>query len=202
MRQIIQKICIVMGICFACVTSVYGEGRLRENCDADELAFEHGDYHGEVRDHRRALNQIGILRINQSSDPWFLFAEFAKRLSVVATVDSDAWPPRSVRTIIKTGGGDRDELAFVLLNLFTSNALEAELVRVYDKPDFSDIDRVLVYLPALDRAFDPTLPPAEQHKGSGRALLESHPRTHRLYPVWRLNHDCGSFRGYYGKRGR
>lgn len=205
MSQVIRKICLLTAICFAGVASVYGEERFGERCGADTLVFEHGDYHGEARHQRRALNQIGILRISRSSDPWFLFEEFAKRLSVVEAVGNDVWPPRGVRSIIKTGGGNRDELAFVLLNLFTSNGLQAELLHVYDHPDFSTakVDRVLVHLPAFDLAFDPTLPPAEQHKGSSRALLSSMPRTYRLYPVWRVDFDCpGPLRGYYGKRDR
>jgi hypothetical protein len=205
MRQVIRTICVVTAICFAGVASVHGEERFGERCDADTWVFEHGDYHGEARHHRRALSQIGILRIDQSSDPWFLFGEFAKRLSVVEAAGSDDWPPRSVRSIIETGGGNRNELAFVLLNLFTSNGFQADLLHVYDKPDFStaNVDRVLVHLRGFDLAFDPTLPPAEQHKGSSRALLSSMPRTYRLYPVWRVDFDCpGPLRGYYGKRDR
>lgn len=210
MRRFTATICVMSSICFAGAALAFDpiKSAFGEKCDSEVLIIEHGDYHAEARRHRRGLNQIGILRISPSRDPWLLFEEFAKRLSVVAIDRSEEdWPPRDVRSIIKTGGGDRDELAFVLLNLFAANHLETELLYIYRDPHevgsaVGTIDRVLVYLPVIDQVVDPTLPLADQHKGSGRAFLVGKPRLFRAYPVWRSAYNChpSAIRGYLGKR--
>jgi hypothetical protein len=58
------------------------------------------------------------------------FEEFAKRFSVVATAESGD-KLRDLQSIIRTGGGDREGLTFVLLNLFTRNGIDAETVPVF-----------------------------------------------------------------------
>lgn len=210
MRQIGSIVWLTICICFLGMAPASGEASVfGEKCDTEVGVFEHINYHAEARRHRRALNQIGILRINSYSDPWPLFVEFAKRLSVVQVNRSpEDWPPRQVRSIINTGGGDRDELAFVLLSLLTVNDFATELVHIYrDRSHFFDaamVDRVLVYLPVPDLILDPTAGPWAQHKGSGQALLDGRPRIHRAYPVWRSAYNCpgSSIRGYWGKRDR
>jgi hypothetical protein len=207
MRQVLSIICLLIGICFLGMAPASGApSPFGEKCDSEVGIFDHRDYREEARSHRRGLNQIGILRISPSQDPWLLFEEFAKRLSVVAVDrNPEDWPPRDVRSIIKTKGGDRDELAFVLLNLFTANEFETELVSIYRNKELLFLHwpaaRVLVYLPAIDRVFDPTLPPADQHQGPGQALLNGEPRIHRGYPAWRSAYNCpGSpIRAYRGK---
>jgi hypothetical protein len=208
MRQVVSIICLIVAICISGTASAFDPPRFGEKCDTEVGRFEHLDYRAVARIHRRALNQIGILRISSSSDPWRLFEEFASRLSVVATGrNPEGWLLRDVRSIIKTSGGDRHELAFVLLSLFAANDFETELVYTYrdyrDVGNLTDtIDRVLVYLPVIDQVFDPTLPLADQYKGPGQALLVGKPRFHRAFPVWRSAYNCpGSpFRGYWGKR--
>jgi hypothetical protein len=209
MRRAISTVCLIVAVYISGTALALDPRRFGEKCDNEVGMFEHVDYRAEARSHRRALNQVGILRISSSSDPWYLFGEFASRLSIVAKEKTlEVGPPRDVRSIIRTSGGDRHELAFVLLNLFAANDFATELVYTYR--DYRDvgsstgtIDRVLVYLPTIDQIFDPALPLADQHKGSGEALLDGRPRFHRAYPVWRSAHNCpGSpFRGYLGKRG-
>jgi hypothetical protein len=212
MARLASLIGLLAAVGLGSIAPAYAKHPLGENCDAELTVFEHSDYFREARRHRRALNQVGILRIVPSSDPWLLFERFAMRLSVVAPtgVAGDDRPPRDIRSIVASGSGDREELAFVLLNLFTVNGFETETVHIYsyqDDPEkmLSDetVERVLVYLPILDWLFDPTLPAAEQHKGAGRKWLNDLPRIHRGYPIWRMyDHGCPSsaFRGYYGKR--
>jgi hypothetical protein len=205
MRRAVSIVCLIVAICAPGTTSALDPRRFGDKCDNEVGMFEHLDYRAMARFHRRALNQIGILRISSSSDPWHLFEEFASRFSIVATGGNpEAGVERDVRSIVRTGGGDRHELAFVLLNLFAANDFATELVYTYR--DYRDvgtstgtIDRVFVYLPMIDQIFDPALPLAEQHKGPGQALLDGRPRFHRAYPVWRSAHNCpGSpFRGYW-----
>jgi hypothetical protein len=60
--------------------------------------------------------------------------------------------------------GKRDDCsvpAVLLINLLRGNGIDAELVSATMAPA-DPIDRVLVYVPALDRYFDPALPLEEQ----------------------------------------
>ena len=60
--------------------------------------------------------------------------------------------------------GKRDDCsvpAVLLINLLRGNGIDAELVSATTAPA-DPVDRVLVYVPALDRYFDPALPLEEQ----------------------------------------
>lgn len=202
MRQVASGLCLVGGLCLAATTLARAE-----NCDADFLADVRPSYN-EILLQREALNDIGSVGINPSSDAWVLFEEFAKRFVLVTADDQSSG--RDIRSIVENGGGDRDALVFMLLNLFTWNGIDAESVHVYGdrepepKRNFvvGNIDRILVYAPGLDQYFDPTLPLAGQRKEAGGTLVDGKPRIHFAYPAWRSAHGCpGSpIRGYYGRR--
>src|SRR5690348_6700098 len=94
------------------------------------------------------LQEIGTLGINMSSDARLLFEQFANRfVPVVGTEDGRNL--RDIRRIVEIGGGDRDTLAFLLINLFRWARIDAELVLIAKRQDAepaqSEIDRVLVY---------------------------------------------------------
>jgi hypothetical protein len=192
---------LVSGICFAGIA--HGESRLEDRCKADFSAFIHRDPIVEQR-YEEAETDIGVVGISPSSDAWVLFGEFAKRFTIVATIAED--DPRDLRSIAQTGGGNWFELALALLNLFAWNGIDTDMVEVLSGPKGVDgVVRVLVYVPTLDQVFDPTLPLAGQHKGSGWAFLDGMVRIHQAYPFGRVVKECpnsemSSIRGYYGKR--
>jgi hypothetical protein len=136
-----------------------------------------------LRHNEEMLSQISAIGIRPSPDARVLFEGFAKRFSVIETNDEQSHP-RDIQSIAKAGGGDHNELVFVLLTLFRWNGIYAEGVDVYSSPgaareqDGTKIIRRLVLVPALDLVFDPALSPADQHKGSARALLDRISRVH------------------------
>ena len=129
------------------------------------------------------LSDMAAVGIDRSSDPRVLFAEFSKRFSVIET-SAERDHRRDIQSIAKTGGGKPAELVFVLVALFRLNGIDARSVEIYGSPeDAGDQDpakviRRLVFLPVLDRVFDPALPPADQHSGSGKALIDGTSRVH------------------------
>ena len=200
-KGIAPIVCLISGICFAGVA--HGESHLEDRCKADFGSFIHRDHILDQR-YEEARADIGVIGISPSSDAWVLFGEFAKRFTIVATVDEDDL--RDLRSIAQTGGGNRNELAVALLNLLAWNGIDTDMVSVMSGPKGVDgVVGVLVYVPALDQVFDPTLPLARQHKGSGWALLDGMPRIHEAYPFGRIVKECANselaaIRGYYGKR--
>jgi hypothetical protein len=136
-----------------------------------------------VRRNNELLSEVAAIGVRPSSDAGVLFEEFARRFSVIETSDGQAGP-RDIQSIAKSGGGDRDELVFVLLTLFRWSGIDAEVVEIYSSSEAArernraKAIRQLVLAPALDQVFDPTLRPADQHKGSGEALLDGISRVH------------------------
>jgi hypothetical protein len=161
--------------------------------NADAVIGHITPFYGIFLRQQATLKYIRTLEFSRSSDPWVLFEEFAKRFSVVAT-ENKPDEPRSLRSIVKAGGGDRDELKYVLLNLFTSNGIDCESVLLGVRQQVAPgresklgvVDRVLVYVPAIDQYFDPILPVSNQPKGPDwTSLLEGRHREHFLYPLGR-----------------
>jgi hypothetical protein len=154
--------------------------RLAQECEVT-LTITHGPFDPQRRDNE--LSEIAAVGIRPSSDAWALFEEFAKRFSLIETSNKQD-RIRDIQSIAKAGGGDRNELVFVLRTLFRWNDIDAEWVEVYGSPettreqDRAKVIRDLVLVPVLDRIFDPALPPTGQHKGSGRALLDGVSRIH------------------------
>lgn len=136
-----------------------------------------------VRRDEEVLSEIAAIGIRPSSDAGIIFEEFATRFSVIETTD-ERGHLRDIKSITKIGGGNLDELVFVLLTLFRWNGIDAERVEVYSGPDAAreqdraKVIRQLVLVPALDRVFDPALPLASQYKGSGEVLLDGISRIH------------------------
>lgn len=197
--------CLISGICFAGLA--YGESRLEDRCKADFNLWIHRDSTLDQL-YEEAKTDIGAVGISPSSDAWSLFEEFAKRFTLVATVAEDDL--RDLQSVAQTGGGNRFELGFALLNLFAWNGIDTDMVEVLSAPKGDEIGAVvhlLVYVPALNQVFDPTLPSARQHKGSGWALLDGMRRIHQAYPFGRRVNECPdpeshkfAIRGYNGKR--
>lgn len=201
MRETLLKICLCAGIWLAIFTPVHGETFVGEKCNADFVAFVHWDPDVDEQ-HDAAQKAIDALGIDPSANATVLFEEFTKRFPVVLPVDEQG-SVRDVPSILKTRGGTPDELAFVLLNLLTRNGIEAEMVHIHADPKASgNIVGVLVYVPARDQVFDPTLPDAKQHRGSGWSLLEGSARIHYGYPFGTPAHNCpiSPIRGYFAKR--
>jgi hypothetical protein len=150
---------------------------------------------------REALDEAASLAIGPFSDAHLLFEEFVKRFPIVRVTKPNR-PLRAILQIAETKGGNPFELAFVLVNLFTSSGIDAETVYVYSdheaesKDSFrrANVEHVMVYVPALGQYFDPTLRAAELLKESAGKWPEERPRAHYPYP----SHGAG--RGYYGKR--
>ena len=79
--------------------------------------------------------------------------------------------------------GKRDDCsvpAVLLINLLRGNGIDAELVSATTAPA-DPVDRVLVYVPALDRYFDPALP-LEEQSHVDLHVRERAQRTHILGP--------------------
>jgi hypothetical protein len=150
-----------------------------------------------------AQREIAIIDINPSSDANVLFEAFAKRFSVMKKGGDHQIPsPSAIRRIVKSGMGSPFELAFVLLNLFALNGIDAERVDVYsdkeaephDNFELDNIEHVLVYVPSLDRYFDPTSRISEELRESAETWLEEKNRMYR-------RGIPGTFAyGYYAKR--
>lgn len=193
-------------VCLLGIVFVYDERpsqrHFGDKCDADKVARVHWDI-STIEHGAAALNDIDILGVRPSSDASMLFEEFAKRLSLVVTANGQR-EIRDIPSIVATRGGDRAELAHVFVTILTRNGIDSEWVQVYSshqKEPGGKAERLLVYVPAFDLVFDPTLPSAGQNKGSGRAWLYGRPRRHYVYPVGQSDHNCAGFqvREYFGK---
>jgi hypothetical protein len=191
------------GICLGAIAPVHGENLVGgkslagEKCSADFVAFIHFDPIGE-EEYDAAQKDIDVLGIGPSS-----FKEFSKRFPVVVPYEGHGGL-RDVRSVLATRGGTSGELTFVLLNLLVRNGIQAEWVEIFADPKASGrIVRFLVYEPLSDQLFDPTLPDAQQHRGSGWAFLDGSPRIHFGYPYGTPAYNCpnSAMRGYFGKPG-
>jgi hypothetical protein len=108
---------------------------------------------------REALREIKTVGIRPSSDARVLYEEFAKRFFFVEARKEEAtWRP--IRIIAKTGGSFY-EMAFVLRILFEANGIDYEIDEYYGDEEGNigrgKIDHFLLYVPALDQYFDPSL---------------------------------------------
>lgn len=163
MGQFISRIWLVVVICIAGISSAYAE-----RFDKYFLS-------------EQQLPEIEAVGVSPSSNAWVLFEQFAKRFSLIPTAD-DQGGERDIRRITEAGGGDRNALVFLLLNLFRWNGIDAELVLLSTKLDseLGDdyIEHMLVYVHALKQYFDPTLLPAAQHKSSDLTWLHGRRRMH------------------------
>jgi hypothetical protein len=155
----------------------------------------------QAQNERDAEREIATVGFRQSSDACVLFEQFvAKGLSVVPTEEDYEYLPR-IPDIVERGSGNTHELAFVLVNLFTWGGVAAERVHVYgnkeacrENRDLGELEHLLVYVPALDRYFDPTLRTSAQLTETGMApWLEERPRIYFSYPGT-------TGRGFFGKR--
>jgi hypothetical protein len=148
------------------------------------------------------LRGITTIGIGPSSDPSVLFHEFAKHFSVVPTEEEYDGIPRPFAQIAETGKGNRDELAVMLASLFVRNGIDTEYVQVWSNREarwghreLGELEHILVYVPALDRYFDPTSRMSAQLTEAGmERWLEEQPRVYFRYP------SDNTARGYYGKR--
>jgi hypothetical protein len=152
------------------------------------------DFYDRQRDAEHEIATIGIAK---SSDSGRLFEEFAKRFSLlskpVRPPGSGLQPVASILSIAQAGGGDSHELVFLLLCLFKWSGFECESIEIYENSKFDTRpEHILVYLPALDRYFDPTLQVAKQLEGSGVKWPKERPRVHRPHP---LGGEAWAFRG-------
>lgn len=207
MRKVLSKLCLTAGIWLGAIALVHGENLVGwksvvgEKCSADFTAFIHFDPIGE-EEYDAAQKDIDVLGIGPSSNVAELFKEFSKRFPVVVPYEGHG-DLRDVRSILATRGGTPGELTFVFLNLLVRNGIQAEWVEIFADPKASEkIVRFLVYEPVSDQVFDPTLPDAKQHRGSGWSFLDGSPRKHFGYPYGTPAHNCNTaMRGYYGKGG-
>jgi hypothetical protein len=188
LRKILLAVGLLAFVGFLVVVG-FAAYRLAHECDVTvSIGFAPFD---SVRRDKDAVSEIAAIGIRPSSDTGVLFEEFAKRFSLIETSDKQS-RLRDIQSIAKTGGGNHDELVFVLLTLFRWNGIDAESVEVYGSPedagerDRAKVIRQLVRVLALDRVFDPALPPANQHKGSGEALLDGISRVHYDGPVFTI----------------
>jgi hypothetical protein len=148
------------------------------------------------------LREIATIGIDPCSDPSVLFEEFVKRFSVVPTEEEYDGIPRPFAQIAETGQGNFDELALMLASLFVWNGIDTEFVKVWGNREarlghheLGELDHLLVYVPAIDRYFDPTSRVSAQLTETGIApWLEEQPRIYSRYP------SDHTGRGYYGKR--
>jgi hypothetical protein len=107
--------------------------------------------------------ETAALGIMPTADADALFAAFARRLAAGRADPPDALYPNVL-------GNDCQEPAAVLINLLRGNGIDAALAFSLmpranaggEIEPLGKIDRVLVYVPALDRHFDPSAPPAKQ----------------------------------------
>jgi hypothetical protein len=109
--------------------------------------------------------EAAALGIVPTADADALFAAFARRLPAAAL---PADPPDVLNPNVL--GNDCQAPAVVLINLLRGNGIDAALAFGLMPRANADgeieplgkIDRVLVYVPALDRYLDPSAPPARQ----------------------------------------
>jgi hypothetical protein len=123
------------------------------------------------------LNDLRVTGIQPADDPEILFKQLADQFGTVTTSEFRT-EPRKLASILQTKGGDCKSLTFLFVNLLRWSGLDAELVltserhrsRLTDVFSFADIDHVLVYVPSLDRYFDPTLPAGWQQQQLNRTI--------------------------------
>jgi hypothetical protein len=151
---------------------------------------------------REILREISTIGIGPSSDAAVLFEEFGERFSVVSIEEEYDYIPRPLARIAETGKANFDELALVLASLFVWNRMDVECVEVWSNrearrghSDLGNLEHLLVYVPAIDRYFDPTSRMSAQLTETGIApWLEEQPRIYSRYPSDNIG------RGFYGKR--
>jgi len=120
--------------------------------------------------------EAAALGIMATADADALFAAFARRFAAAA-LPADR-PDVLYPNVL---GNDCQAPAVVLINLLRGNGIDAALAFSLlpranaggEIEPLGKIDRVLVYVPALDRTFDPSAPPAKQ------AVLDSIMREQR-----------------------
>jgi hypothetical protein len=135
------------------------------------------------------LENVQAVGIEPVSDAEALFKDFTLHFGG-ATTNEPRDDPRSLASILKTKGGDCKALTFLLLNLLRWAGLDAELVleserhqlNLTDVFSFAALDHVLVYVPSLDRYFDPTLPAGWQQAQLDQ-LMRSKNRIHVAGPA-------------------
>src|SRR6266581_474697 len=134
------------------------------------------------------LEDLQAAGIRPKPDAGALFKEFTLHFGAVKTSESRT-DPRPLASILQTKGGDCKSLTFLLLNLLRRAGVDAELVlnserhhpNLTDVFSFGDIDHVLVYVPSLDRYFDPTLSAGWQQDQLNR-MMRSKNRIHVAAP--------------------
>jgi hypothetical protein len=132
------------------------------------------------------LSDLETAGIQLTDDPEVLFKRFAGQFGPAITSEF-RFEPRTVASISQTGGGDCKSLTFLLLNLLRWSGTEAELVltsvkqsyfRLTDIFSLAEVDHVLVYVPSLDRYFDPTLGPGEGRQQQLNLTIRDRTRIH------------------------
>lgn len=120
------------------------------------------------------LDRLELLQIPRSSDARALFRQFKDRF-VPTDKFTYQFVPDDLDAIAAARSGDCKALSFLLLNLFRWNGIDAELVFTgRRRPDPEDVfsfrtfDHALVYVPGLDRYFDPMIFPGWEQMGIDR----------------------------------
>src|SRR5262245_11951539 len=122
--------------------------------------------------------EAGSLGITQSSDANALFAAFARSRRDVGVASMPA-----------AHGNDCTRAAILLLNLLRANGLDAQLAFAYPESTSAAEDgtssgraaRILVYVPLVDRYFDPAESPGRQAV-LHRIIVEKSRRVHIVGP--------------------
>ena len=128
----------------------------------------------------QSLNDLRVTGMQPADDPEILFKRFTDEFGV-ARISEFRMEPRKPASIVHTKGGDCKSLTFLLVNLLRWSGIDAELVltsvrhqpRLTDVFSLRDLDHVLVYVPSLDRYFDPTVPAGWQQQQLNRAIRDS-----------------------------
>jgi hypothetical protein len=123
------------------------------------------------------LEDLQAAGIQPVPDAEALFKEFTFHFGTVTASESRT-DPRPLASILQTKGGDCKSLTFLFLNLLRWAGVDAELVldserhhlNLTDVFSFADLDHILVYVPSLDRYFDPTLPAGWQQQQRDRTM--------------------------------
>ena len=134
------------------------------------------------------LQDLQAAGIQPVPDAEALFKEFKLHFGPKFASESGRDPP-SLDSILQAKGGDCKALTFLFLNLLRWAGVDAELVleserdqlNLTDVFSFAALDHVLVYLPSLDRYFDPTLPAGWQQAQVDQ-IMRSKNRIHVAAP--------------------
>jgi hypothetical protein len=136
------------------------------------------------------LQDLQAASIQPGPDPEGLFKELTFHFGPKFASETGRDPPSLVK-ILQAKGGDCKALTFLLLNLLRWAGVDAELVLVSIKKhelnltdvfSYTDIDHMLVYVPSLDRYFDPTLPAGGAQQWINR-MMRSKNRIHVAGPA-------------------